>query len=161
MGDRYAGLKKRFGWGHALDQVTGCWMWTKSKLPHGYGIIQDNKKKFLAHRVSWELANGPIPPGMNVCHHCDVTSCVNPDHLFLGTPKDNSQDMAKKGRSAIGERNGMAKLSREDVGAIRDALSSGAVQRRLALRFSVSPATINMISKGHAWATTKGISHGG
>lgn len=155
MGNRYASLAERFGWGHRPGP-DGCWLWTKSALPHGYGLIQHNKKRYLAHRVSWELANGPIPIGAIICHRCDVTACVNPDHLFLGTSKDNSSDMAAKGRSAHGSRNGQARLSSSRVAEIRTAVANGAVQRQIAKRLGMSPATISLIVNNKTWRHANG-----
>lgn len=75
-----------------------CWPWTGSKLKTGYGQLRENGKMIRAHRVSWELSRGPIPEGMNVCHHCDNPPCCNPDHLFIGTHLDNTRDKMHKGR---------------------------------------------------------------
>jgi len=77
---------------------TGCVEWMKSTTNQGYGRIWGNGLMLLTHRVTWELTNGPIPDGMFVCHKCDNTSCCNIEHLFLGTPKDNTTDMLAKGR---------------------------------------------------------------
>ena len=77
-----------------------CWPWTGSRLSTGYGQISVAGKTTTAHRVAWEQANGPIPKGLVVCHRCDNPPCCNPAHLFIGTPKDNTQDMIQKGRKA-------------------------------------------------------------
>lgn len=80
------------------DKKTGCWLWTGSITTCGYGQINIKYKRYLAHRLSWNVHNGAIPKGFFVCHKCDNPPCVNPDHLFIGTHRDNMQDMLKKGR---------------------------------------------------------------
>lgn len=77
----------------------GCWEWQGGRDLKGYGRVTVGTKRKKAHRVIWELANGPIPDGMRVCHHCDNPPCVRPDHLFLGTDKDNADDRDAKGRT--------------------------------------------------------------
>ena len=75
-----------------------CWPWNGCRLPHGYGQISLGGRRWLTHRLSYELANGLIPAGLYVCHHCDSPPCVNPEHLFLGTQGDNQRDCVAKGR---------------------------------------------------------------
>lgn len=77
----------------------GCWEYTGTLNNKGYGEIGLDYKKHLAHRLSWELHYGPIPPGMYICHMCDNPRCFNPLHLFLGTPSENQRDMFTKGRN--------------------------------------------------------------
>jgi len=134
-----------------------CWEWTAGKLSRGYGRIKINGKEQYAHRVSWELANGPIPDGMCVLHRCDNPSCVNPAHLFLGTQGDNVYDMHQKGRAPDlrGERNGRARISREDVHKIREMISQGISQTNIARQYEVTKQEINNINTGVSWGWLK------
>ena len=100
----------------SVDKSGDCWMWTGHLCTSGYGSFLVKKKQRLAHRFSWELVHGPIPPGLCVCHDCDKNypigdktyrRCVNPAHLFLGTHLDNMRDASRKGRSAAGDRHGL------------------------------------------------------
>ena len=112
-------------------------------------MLMDRGKMRRAHRVSWEIHHGPIPEGLFVCHSCDIRNCVNPHHLFLGTPADNSKDMRLKRRSARGERNGGAKLTEQEVIAIRE--SKDASISHLAKQFGVSYTCISRILRGETW----------
>jgi hypothetical protein len=112
-----------------------------------------SRKTLLAHRVSYELANGPIPDGIHCLHKCDNPKCVNHEHLFLGTQKDNSNDMVAKGRCRVpglsGENHPMAKLSNKDVEKIKILYSIGnTTMREIAGKFGVTRSMIGKIISG-------------
>ncbi|AUM00520.1 HNH endonuclease signature motif containing protein [Pseudomonadota bacterium 24LQ007] len=134
-----------------FDPDSGCWIWKGARHPQGYGLIKrKDGAQLRAHRVAYELAYGPIPDGLMVCHRCDRPQCVRPGHLFVGTARDNSADMVTKGRSAhlFGERNGSARLTRQAVQTIR---SESGCYRDLAGRFGVSPSAIGLIKRMERW----------
>lgn len=98
MGVKAKPVEERF-WRY-VQKGDGCWLWIGAKLTTGYGVLNIGRKEGVAaaHRLSWAIHFGVIPPGKFVCHHCDVRACVRPDHLFLGTSQDNVSDMVRKGR---------------------------------------------------------------
>lgn len=87
-----------------VNDPTGCWLYTGAKNSHGYGTLNFRGRQNIAHRVSWTLHRGEIPPGQWVLHRCDVPRCCNPDHLFLGDAKVNNADMVAKGRHSRQQR---------------------------------------------------------
>lgn len=82
-----------------VDRTSGCWLWAAGKNNQGYGVCFLDGRRTYVHRLSWELHRGPIPSGLYVCHTCDTPLCLNPDHLFLGTQRDNMADASAKGRT--------------------------------------------------------------
>lgn len=126
-----------------------CWEW-KGSTTKGYGVMSARGRQQYVHRLSYELANGPIPPRKVICHRCDNPLCVNPAHLFAGSHLDNSQDAITKGRHAYGERSGMSKLRNADIPVIRDRLQSE-TPTQIANDFGVSSAAIAMIQAGKTW----------
>lgn len=132
---------------------SGCWLWDEHWNPAGYGMMWTNGRLVLAHRLSWELHNGPIPGGMCILHRCDTPACVNPDHLRLGTRAENRADCVTKGRQRAGrgERNRGAKVTAETVQAIRAALDLCESQASIGRRFGLTQASISRIRHGVTW----------
>jgi hypothetical protein len=128
-----------------------CWNWKAGKDDHGYGKFKFNGHAYHSHRLSWIFCNGNIPDKLQVLHHCDNPACVNPNHLFLGTPTDNMQDMTKKGRSMYGEKGNNAKLTWDQVQQIRERRKHGEMNCVMALEFKVNRATISRVVTGECW----------
>ncbi len=145
-----------------VDKSGECWLWTASRKPNGYGQFTKKPLVFYAHRVAYEATYGPIPDGLNVCHRCDNPPCVRPDHLFLGTPLDNTRDKIAKGRARYGrggggvrhrgEQSPQSKLTETTVRAIRRAYACGAHQASLAREYGVSARAIAFAVQGITWA---------
>ena len=143
-------LQSRF-WAR-IRKTRGCWQWVGLTDEDGYGRIGVKRTMLGAHRVSWEFHRGAIPEGLCVLHTCDNPACMNPDHLFLGTNQENTHDRYLKGRSAAGENNGNAKLSRQEVRDIRKLSSTGRCTRKeLASRFNVTSKMIGYIVRRQNW----------
>lgn len=132
-----------------------CLVWTGSCTRFGYGHMQVGGVLTVVHRVVWEREVGHIPEGMFVLHKCDNPPCCRPDHLFLGTKKDNAVDMVNKGRLKTpglrGDNHPNSKLTKEKVYEIRKHLQEGVTQRELSRRYGVSWSAIHQIHKGRIW----------
>lgn len=128
-------------------------MWTGALDTHGYGHLSFKNKRVWAHRLAWVLTSGPIPPGMLVCHRCDVRACVNPAHLFLGTQADNVADMIGKGRMPrqYGEGHGMARLTAVQVREIRERHAAGTPSLHLSREFGIAKSQMLRIVKRQSW----------
>lgn len=146
-----AKIKERFLDSFIPEPNSGCWLWLKGTFTTGYGQMRVHKRKSHAHRVSWEIHNGPIPDGLCVLHKCDTPSCVNPAHLFLGTLKDNTRDMIKKHRSCRGEKHWNSKLTETQIRDIKFQLLFGIKQRLIADKHNISEGTISRIKHGTTW----------
>jgi hypothetical protein len=136
--------------------ANGCWEWRgEINKQNGYGHFYLAGRKIGAHRAAFRLLVGPFDESLFVCHHCDNPPCVRPDHLFLGTQKDNLQDASRKGRTKgphfIGSLNHSAKLSQDDVDEIRLRLSSGEMMKVVAAEHGISRVTARMILYNKSW----------
>lgn len=138
-----------------LISNTGCWEFTGCKDKDGYGVFGFKQKR--AHRVSYEFHIGPIPAGIFVCHKCDNPSCINPSHLFLGTPKDNMTDKVLKGRasSMVGEKNPMSKLTDDQRQEMRVLREQGQTYIEIASKYSIAYQTVGKILKGKSYGISK------
>ncbi len=134
-----------------FDKETGCWPWAGRKDRGGYGCFYHDGDS-RAHRFSYRHYIGPIPLGLNVLHKCDSPSCQNPNHLFLGTLKQNSEDMVKKGRARGNPAGKKYVLNQHDAQFILDSEFSTV---RLAQFFGLHRTTIGDIKNGKLWAHLK------
>jgi hypothetical protein len=128
-----------------------CWVWTGPKDTVGYGKFWDNGKHWKAHRYLYTLITGEIKDGMFLCHRCDNPLCVRPDHMFVGFPKDNSQDMVAKGRQAKGSKAARAILSESDVIKIFQWKNGPRSSRDIGVEFGCHYGTIEAIWQGRNW----------
>jgi hypothetical protein len=138
--------------------MTDCWNWTASKTKGGYGNIgwmfDKTRYNVLSHRLSYELYNSPIPNDMVVRHMCDNPSCVNPNHLILGTQQDNTRDMFARNRDnkAVGEKQAQSVLTESQVSEIRDKYIPGKYSMtKLAEEYGVWHSTIRLIVRNITW----------
>ena len=149
-----------------VNKSDGCWLWTGSTTTRGYGRFKERGRSVYAHRFAIEITSGRLRPGEQANHHCDITLCVRPTHLFRGNHKANMADMVKKGRAASGVRNvrhtrpdrtprgvrhGRATLTDEDVRTIRALRVDGWTQQALADKFGTPQTNISQIVRRKAW----------
>ena len=134
------------------EPMSGCWLWIGYCMNAGYGTFRLRGINEKAHRASWLMFRGEIPDNLFVCHHCDIKTCVNPDHLFLGTHMDNMRDMMRKGRSprSVGERAGKSKLTSNQVLEIRRVHRRG-LAGKLAKEYGVTKQNIQNIVDRKIW----------
>ena len=146
-------LDERFWSKTRYNRTTKCVEWVASKNSKGYGRFQLGGiiGMQMAHRLSYEAHKGPIPAGLSVCHSCDNPSCVNPDHLWLGTVKDNAEDAVKKGRYRNGERHVQATYTTEQVMGIRADYLAGRSVDEICNRYGVKPTFVHDIVGGRSW----------
>jgi len=147
-------LEERFWSRVNIAGADECWEWRSTKQTYGYGILKIKGKMKGAHRLAWLFTNGEIPNGLWVLHKCDNPSCVNPNHLFLGTARDNAQDRARKGRNGNqnGEQGNNSKLINEQVLEIHTKYRTTSItQRELATQYEISQSQINNIVRGKEW----------
>lgn len=143
---------KRFWSKVDKSNLNGCWNWIASVNPKGYGQFQVRGKVVRSNRFAYFISRRSLKADEKVCHSCDNRLCCNPEHLFVGTPKENSQDMVKKGRSARGEKQHNHRLTIFQVQVIKEEIAAGASNVELGKVFGVSPSTISDIRRGICWS---------
>lgn len=140
---------------------SGCWEWRGARNSAGYGTVNLQGKSHFLHRLMYTVYYGAIPPKMFVMHSCDNKKCCNPKHLSVGSHAENMQDMVRKGRSGLGAKNSMARLTEAQVVAIRaaKAAAKGAPHwgnGRFAKKYGVNHATISLAASGKNWRGLRG-----
>lgn len=152
-------IAERFADKFIPEPMSGCWLWIGAMRRDGRPLLRGDEqrsKMAMAHRLSYELHVGPIPDGLAVCHRCDTPQCVNPRHLFLGTPTENFEDMRRKGRGKPpplhrGQAHPFAKLTEDIVRECRRRHEAGESQRALAREFGVAKPTMQHALTGLTW----------
>jgi hypothetical protein len=151
--EKYPSIRECLESGFKRGKLSDCWVWKKSIDSGGYGLLWWKGKHYKAHRVSYEVYKGSIPSGSLACHWCDNRKCVNPNHLFLGSQKDNVQDCISKDRfhRGIGERNNNAKITKTVAQKIKKMLECGCKVRIIAYECYTTESIINNIKYGKTW----------
>lgn len=153
-------MKERFLSFVSPEPNSGCWLWTGSLMWKGYGNFNSGGGCERAHRVSWKLFVGPIPQGAILCHRCDTPACVNPDHLYAGTPKQNTRDMMVRGRHKTrphhGHQNGNSIFTPEQVKRIRDGWALGRTTGDMAAEYGASRSAIWGVATGRRYKAVDG-----
>lgn len=160
--NRHVPFIERFENSYIPEPNSGCWLWCgRPRGSNDYGSISRDGKHVTAHRASWELVNGNVPNGMFVLHRCDNSACVNPEHLFLGTQQDNSDDKVAKGRHSFGASHSAAKLnpargssngnSKLTLTEVREIRSLNLPQRKIAASYGVTQSLVSDIKLGKIW----------
>lgn len=143
-----------------VDRTGDCWEWKGARNQSGYGWFSVGSRLRRAHRIAYELTVGPVPSGMNVLHSCDNRACVRPEHLRVGTQRDNMADMDSRnrrfspfrGQVQAGESNRQARLSEDDVREIRRLREAGGSLRDIAAQYGVSETNVCGIARRRFWA---------
>jgi hypothetical protein len=153
-----------FFWARVLKTDEGCWKWTGGRAPNGYGItylgfehVAGKRKSYSigAHKFSWILQRGGVPKGLQLLHQCDRKHCVNPDHMKIGTSKENIQEAHARGLSKIGSALSFAKLTESIVAEARKLFAAGTTAKALAKRFGVAHAVMHAAIRGKTWRHVK------
>lgn len=141
---------------HYSEQRGACREWVGARFESGYGLIRLEGRTRRAHRVSYESVYGPIPDGLMVRHTCDNPPCINPEHLILGTAKDNMTDAVTRGRISHGEGHAWHKVTAKQVAEIRDQARAGATQQSLADEYGIDQTQVSRIVRGKSWRNEAG-----
>lgn len=139
-----------------VEITDDCWIWKAALTQEGYGTFWWDGKTGPAHRYAWSYYHGDIPKRMVICHSCDIPSCVNPNHLFIGTVQDNHSDMVEKRRNVSGEKSGLSKLKEIQVIEIREKYKSGNYSSTdLSKYYGITRENVWCIVKNKTWKMVK------